>query len=117
MLDLSIHDVDFIYSLFGEPESINGAYLQTGEGNVSDCFNANLIYKGCSVNISGAFYECEMPFQVEFHAIFERGYLKFEGGNFYKCGELLEDVKDVTYPGEVKGLNIEMSSRFVNEIQ
>lgn len=117
MLDLSIHDVDFVYSVFGEPDSINGAYLATGSGNVSDCFNANLIYKGCSVNVSGAFYECEIPFQVEFHAIFEHGYLKFENGNLYKCGELLEDVKDVTYPGEVKGLNIEMSSRFVNEIQ
>jgi len=118
MLDLSIHDIDFVYSVFGEPKVINGVYLPTDKSNVSDVLNANLVYDGYSVNISGAFYESELPFMAEFLAVFEKGYLKLGAdGMLYKCLEALPDVKDTAYENEVEGLNIEMSSKFVDEIK
>lgn len=117
MLDLSIHDVDYIYSLFGEPKEINGVYRKTSPDNYNDYISANLLYDGFSVTVSGGFYEADIEFASEFYAVFEKGDIRLDRfGKLYKCGEPL-DVSDVVYENELKGMNIELTSCFIDEIK
>ena len=116
MFDLSIHDVDFIYSLFGEPKVISGIYRPEREGAPDDFFTATLGYEGFTVSVNGGFFEAEIEFNREFYAVFEKGDLRLcRDGKLYLSGKEL-DVRDVIYPGEIKGLNIQLSSCFVDEI-
>jgi predicted dehydrogenase len=116
MFDLSIHDVDYVYSLFGEPEAISGIYAPEREGGPDDFFTATLGYKGFTVTVNGGFFEAEIAFNREFYAVFEKGDLRLcRDGKLLLSGEEL-DVRDIIYPGEIKGLNIELSSCFVDEI-
>ena len=116
MFDLSIHDVDFIYSLFGEPNAICGVYHPERVGGADDFFTATLGYEGFTVTVNGGFFEAEIAFDREFYAVFEKGDIRLSrDGTLYLSGKEL-DVRDVIYPGEIKGLNIELSSCFVEEI-
>lgn len=116
MLDLSIHDVDFIYSLFGEPGDIVGIYHPMREGDQNDYYTADLIYDGLTVRVTGGFYVPDIAFAAEFHAIFEDGEIRLDRfGKLYENGRLL-DIKDEEYEGAISGLNISMSECFVREI-
>ncbi len=116
MLDLSIHDVDFVYSLFGDPCKMSGIYHGERKGDPNDFLTATLGYDGFSVTVNGGFYEAEIAFAREFYAVFEKGDLRLtRDGQLIKSGAVLE-IADTVYEGEVKGLNIELSSCFVDEI-
>lgn len=116
MFDLSIHDVDYVYSLFGEPEAISGIYRPEREGSPDDFFTAMLGYKGFTVTVNGGFFEAEIAFNREFYAVFEKGDLRLtRDGRLIKSGTVL-DISDTVYEGEIKGLNIELTSCFVDEI-
>ena len=117
MLDLSIHDVDYIYSVFGEPRAISGVYHKTSAENYNDYISANLLYDGFAVTLNGGFYEADIEFSSEFHAIFEAGDVRLDRfGNLYQCGKPIE-ARDAVYPNELKGLNIELTSCFIDEIR
>lgn len=116
MLDLSIHDVDFVYSLFGDPCKISGIYHGERKGDPNDFLTATLGYDGFTVTVNGGFYEAEIAFDAEFCAVFEKGDLRLtRDGRLIKSGTVL-DISDTVYAGEVKGLNIELNSCFVDEI-
>ena len=116
MLDLSIHDVDFVYSLFGDPCKISGIYHGEREGDPNDFFTATLGYDGFTVTVKGGFFEAEIAFDAEFYAVFEKGDLRLtRDGRLIKSGTVL-DISDTVYEGEIKGLNIELTSCFVDEI-
>lgn len=116
MLDLSIHDVDFIYSLFGEPKDIVGVYHPMTESDQNDYYTAELVYDNVTVRVTGGFYVPDIAFAAEFHAIFEGGEIRLDRfGNLYENGKLL-DIKDEEYEGAISGLNISMSECFVREI-
>ena len=116
MLDLSIHDVDMIYSVFGEPNTVKGIYHCESAEDPNDYYSAALGYDGFEVVVSGGFYEAEIAFTREFYAIFEKGDLRLDrSGKLYRSGEEL-DVCDIVYKGEIKGLNIELTSVFVEEM-
>ena len=83
--DLSIHDLDFAYSVFGEPKDVNCVYHSLKDNN--DYVVSNLIYDGFTVSATGAWYNAEIPFNASFKAIFENGYLFSEGELFVKNGE------------------------------
>lgn len=117
MLDLSIHDVDYIYSVFGEPKAINGVYHKPFAENYNNYLSANLLYDGFSVTLGGAFYEADVEFVGEFYAVFEKGDVRLDRcGRMYRCGAPIE-ISDVVYKNELKGLNIELNSCFVDEIK
>ena len=116
MLDLSIHDVDFIYSLFGEPKTVSGIYHGERKGDPNDFFTATLGYDGFSVSVNGGFYEADIAFTREFYAVFEKGDVRLcRDGTLLVSGAPV-DVSDTVYEGEIKGLNIELNSCFIDEI-
>ena len=117
-LDLSIHDIDFIYSIFGEPREVTGSYraFSGKEGfAANDYLSAELIYDGLSVNIIGAQYDTALPFTAEYIAVFERGVVELRGGKVYRCGEEI-DLEAAENEGEDTGINISSSSAYTDEI-
>lgn len=116
VFDLSIHDIDFVYSILGEPKKIHGVYEKECASDPNDFFTAALEYEGLSVSVNGGFYTADIAFTKEFYAIFENGDLRFDRSRrLYKSGTEI-DISDTVYPGEVKGLNIDLNSCFIAEI-
>lgn len=117
-LDLSIHDIDFIYSVFGEPKAVTGSYraFSGSEGfAANDYISTELIYDGTSVNIYGGFYDCELPFTADYLAIFEGGRVELKDGKVYRCGEEV-NLEEAATDGEDTGINISSSSAYTDEI-
>lgn len=114
-IDLSIHDIDFAYSVFGEPKSVNGIYNELKDNN--DYIVSNLVYDGFTVTTTGGWFNAQFPFTAEFFAIFENGMVKLEGGKLYKNGEevdLAASAKDVS---ENMGINIPRADGYTAEIE
>ncbi len=116
MIDLAIHDIDFIYSILGEPDSICGVYHRVSKESFDNYVCANLSYGSATVNLLSGFYNAKIPFTCSFFAIFENGYLSFSDGRLVENLTELDELDEV-YPGEDEGINIEMSSCFVEEIE
>ncbi len=115
VIDLAIHEIDFINSLFGEPKEVNGAYRPATEESANNYISANLVYDGLTVNLLSGFYTAKIPFHYSFRAIFEEGYVCLTDDKIVKNGEEV-DALDVFFPGEFEGLNIELSTEFTNEL-
>ncbi len=114
-IDLSIHDLDFIYSVFGEPKSVNGIYQKLSENN--DYIVSNLVYDGFSVTATGAWYNAEIPFDAGYYAVFERGTVKLDGGKVYKNGAEVDlESTDEDVNGET-GINIKGTDGYADEIE
>ena len=86
--DLTIHDVDFMQYLFGEPKDIQCVHYKLKENN--DFVIANHIYDGFVVSTEAAWYNAEMPFSSTFSAVFENGHLQLKGGELFENGEKVE---------------------------
>ena len=114
-IDLSIHDIDFIYSVFGEPKSVNGVYKKLENNN--DYIVSNLVYDGFTVTTTGGWFNAQFPFTAEFFAIFENGMVKLEGGKLYKNGETVvieapEKAEEIDL-----GINVGNDNGYLAEIQ
>ena len=115
-LDLSIHDFDFVQSVFGEPHAINAVWrpLPEGEGAALDHISASLIYDGFSVDVTGGFYYREFPFGATYTAIFEKGHVEATPqGQITKNGQPVEVSTEVQ---SETGINISSSSAYAEEI-
>ena len=116
-IDLSIHDIDFVYSVFGEPVAFNSVYREyngdDGYG-LNDFITSNLIYEGFTVNVTGTFYNAEIPFTAEFVAVFENGYVELKSGKLVKNGEEinLDEVNN-----DDTGVNVKGAGAYDEEIQ
>ena len=114
-MDLSIHDIDFIYSVFGEPKSVNGIYKKLENNN--DYIVSNLVYDGFSVTATGAWYNAKIPFNANFFAVFENGFVKLTGGKIYKNGELVDLTAAAEQMSENTGINISGVDGYTGEIE
>ena len=113
-IDLSIHDLDFIYSVFGEPKAVNGIYQKLDEGN--DYITSNLVYDGFSVTVMGGWYNADIPFNASYRAIFQNGYIDFAGGVLTKGGEVVDlGVKEESV-SETE-INIPRADGYADEIE
>lgn len=114
-IDLSIHDIDFAYSVFGEPKSVNGIYQRLTDNN--DYIVSNLVYDGFSVTATGGWFNAKMAFCAEYIAVFENGVVKLADGKVYKNDEevdLATSAKDVS---ENMGINIPRADGYTAEIE
>jgi len=112
-LDLSVHDIDFVQYVFGEPKSIT-ATRRPLEG-CNDYTASVLQYDGFAVNIIGAWYNAKIPFQANYIAVFENGYVQLKDGKVYKNGE--EVSLDVGETSEDTGINLSGADGYADEIQ
>ncbi|MBR6771789.1 MAG: Gfo/Idh/MocA family oxidoreductase [Clostridia bacterium] len=116
-LDLSIHDIDFIYSVFGEPKDISATYRPfTGKDSegLNEFLSANLIYDGFCATVTGSQYNTDVRFGATFLAVFENGCLEYRDGKLFKNNE--EIILDDISPKEATGINVPPSSMYGSEI-
>lgn len=114
-IDLSIHDIDFAYSVFGEPKSVNGIYSELKDNN--DYIVSNLVYDGFSITATGGWFNAKFPFCAEYIAIFENGMVKLAGGDVYKNGEKVDFSNDAKDISEDMGINIPRADGYTAEIE
>ena len=113
-LDLMIHDVDFMQSVFGEPRDIVGVYHPLTDTNTNFAF-ANYIYDGFVVAIETGWYnDQKVTFTADFKAIFENGNLLLKNGQLLENNELV-NFADTEKIGET-GINISNVDGYAGEI-
>ena len=112
-LDLSVHDIDFMQYVFGQPKSIDASYHEMK--NNSNYVSSTFFYDGFSVDTVGSWYNASVPFQAEYLAVFENGYVESKGGKVTKCGkEVSLDAGEVS---EDTGINLSGADGYSDEIR
>ena len=111
-LDLSIHDIDFMQYVFGEPASIEASYydLKDNSNHVTSVFH----YDGFSVQTVGGWFNASLPFRAEYLAVFENGYVESKGGKIVKNGE--EITVTAGEVSEDTGINLSGADGYSDEI-
>ena len=111
-LDLSIHDIDFMQYVFGEPKSLSASYrdLKDNSNHVSTTFE----YDGFSVETVGGWFNASLPFRAEYLAVFENGYVESKGGKIVKIGQ--EVTVTAGEVSEDTGINLSGADGYADEI-
>lgn len=112
-MDLSIHDLDFVQYMLGEPKEVRGVYHRLNENN--DIIVSELVYDGCIVSAEAGWYNYELPFNCSFTAVFQNGILEYRGGEMRKNGEIVE--LEVGAVSENTGINITGADGYAAEIE
>ena len=111
-IDLSIHDIDFIQYVFGEPKKVLGARrIMT---NDNDYIVSELVYDDFDVSITGGWFNCDIPFRAQYLAIFENGYVEYSGGKIIKNGQAVEIKKE--NDSKIEGINISGADGYYDEL-
>lgn len=113
VLDLMIHDIDLTQYVFGMPRDIVGVKYEMND--LTNYASVNFIYDGFSVSLEGGWFKTNIPFESEFSAIFEGGYVHLKNGVLTDNGEPVDlDRTDVI---EDTGINISSADGYAQEIR
>lgn len=115
LFDLVVHDIDYVQSIFKSPKHINAVYNKRKSDKDSDIVHIQLAYDGFTACISGGHYGANIPFQVNYFAVFENGYIRFDGNDIYKNGVKAEQQK--SNQTEDTGINIKNADGYFEEIR
>ena len=111
-LDLSVHDIDFMQYVFGQPKSLDASYQDMKDNN--NYVSSTFYYDGFSVQTVGAWYNASIPFQAEYLAVFENGCVES------KCGKVTKNGKEVSLEvgeaSEDTGINLSGADGYLDEI-
>ena len=114
-LDLMIHDIDYVQSVFGDPLNIVGVYHPMS-GNYTNYAFANYIYDGFVVTLETGWYnDQKVRFGADFKAIFENGNIYMKDGQLFENNELV-DLSNTDKVGET-GINISNVDGYAGEIR
>ena len=113
MLDLMIHDVDFMQYMLGMPKDIQGVYHELK--GLNDFAAVNYIYDDCLVSAEGTWYDADIPFSASYLAVFEKGYVKCEDGVITKNGETVD--KETAAEQVDTGINLTSLDGYAGEIK
>jgi predicted dehydrogenase len=112
--DLSIHDIDYVQSILGMPDSISSVHY--GLKNNNDFAQTEMVYGDTLVSCEGTWYNAPIPFHATFLAVFENGYVE-------NTDKLYKNGKPVTVEESAKaeeldlGINVGNDNGYLNEIQ
>ena len=82
ILDLHIHDVDFVHYALGKPDRIQATARKTEATGSYDIIHALYQYdEGPQVHIHAGWSMAQIPFNAAFDAWFERGFIRYDGSN------------------------------------
>ena len=110
-MDLSIHDIDFIQYVFGQPKSVSAVWKKMAGNN--EYISSELVYDDFSVDVAGTWYSADFPFTANYIAVFEKGYVKCDG-DVIKNGEKVSlDLGDTS---EDTGINLSGADGYADEI-
>lgn len=112
-IDLSIHDIDFVQYVLGEPNEVSGVYHKLKDNN--DFIVSELVYDNCIVTAEATWYNYNIPFEASFSAVFTNGALNYTGGKMLKNGEKVEITTENT--SSDTGINISNTDGYGGEIE
>lgn len=101
VVDMMIHDIDFVHDMFGLPQDIKGIYYDMK--NMTNYASFDYIYDGFTVSAETGWYNPNVPFATGYFALFENGFVELKDA-LYDCGEKV-DFDNVKTTGET-GINI-----------
>lgn len=113
--DLSIHDFDFVQSIFGMPHHLSSyRYRMT---NNNDTVVTEMIFDGdILVTCEGTWYNTSIPFDASFRAVFQNGYVELNKGKFVKNGEEVS-FDQASVAQKDLGINVGNDNGYLSEIQ
>lgn len=80
ILDLHLHDLDFVHYLLGKPDGIQATARISPATGTYDTIHAFFTYTdGPQVHMRGGWSNAQIPFQAGFDAWFERGVIRLDG--------------------------------------
>lgn len=116
--DLHIHDIDYVLSIFGEPEKYYSVKNERGEKY--SYVNTLMQYKDFPITVEGTWgLPTAHPFEATFRAVFEKGVVENAGGKFMLyddngAHEIKIEKKELA--GGVTGGNISDLGGYYNEL-
>lgn len=113
IIDISIHDIDFVRYMFGDPKEIQALHYtlkdETNYGSIQ------YVYDGFTVTTEGGWYRAWIPFNVGYTAIFENGIVTAKGDDVFVGGNQVEIKADM--PELSIGSETETLDGYAKEIQ
>ncbi len=116
--DLHIHDIDYVLSLFGEPNKFYS--IKNKKGELNSYMNTLMQYEDFVVGVEGTWDLPEShPFEATFRVVFEKATVENVGGKFMLydnsgVSEIKIDKKQLS--GGYKGGNISDLGGYYNEL-
>lgn len=116
--DLHIHDIDYVLSVFGEPEKYYSVKNTLGEKN--SYINTLMQYDGFPVSVEGTWGLPEShPFEATFRVVFENAVVENAGGKFMlydQTGAKEIKIEKPELIGAVTGGNVSDLGGYYNEL-
>ena len=112
-LDLSVHDLDFVFSVLGVPSEMHAVYRPIRDN--STYIISTLSYPETTVTCEGTWYNADIPFRADFLAVFDNGYIRCEAGVLTDNGETVT-LQDEAEKKEDFGINISGDDAYAAEI-
>ncbi|MDD6215071.1 MAG: Gfo/Idh/MocA family oxidoreductase [Firmicutes bacterium] len=112
-IDLSIHDIDFVQYVLGEPKEVRGVYHKLKNNN--DYIISELVYDKCIVSAEATWYNYNIPFEASFKAVFENGAVEYKGEKIFANGNEIELTTEAL--SSDTGINISGVDGYVGEIE
>lgn len=118
--DLHIHDIDYVLSVFGKPETYYSVKNICGEKN--SYINTIMKYKDCVIGVEGTWnLPVSHPFESSFRVVFENAVVENAGGKFmlYNSDGASEiKIEKVEVKGEgYSGGNVSDLGGYYNELK
>lgn len=113
--DLHIHDLDFIISVFGEPQNVVCDRIST-EGQ--DAIHAVYHYPDFFIATDAAWYD-SYAFHAEFRFQFEKAVVELNRGTLtvYTDGQELHPFEEAQDGSKANGINLPKTNAYFNEIR
>lgn len=81
--DLHIHDLDFIISLLGVPESFIANRTKSSNGSIPDHFWVDYHYNNCTIITESAWFKGPYPFSSGFRVLFENALVEYNNDKLH----------------------------------
>lgn len=117
IMDLHIHDADFVFSLLGMPVNASGHLQDDGVG--LSHITATYEYEDAFVTAEGAWYDSPYPFSMNYRAVFENGVLEYKDNKLfvYEKDQKPVQIETESLIEEETGINVGSVSGYQNEIE
>ena len=117
--DLSIHDVDYIVSVFGAPDRVEKTRsVYREDGRLTDAYRADLYYANACISAEAGWYSGKMPFSATFCVVFEQAVVLFDGTalHIYHATGESEEVDLTNDSNAISGINITSGDGYFEEL-
>lgn len=119
--DLSIHDIDYIVSVFGMPDNITKHRATCSEEGYTDAYTVTMQYGAAQITAEAGWYNCAMPFCADFRVVCEKAVILYDGKQMtiYPRGHESVPVSvdlSAVHKSEVKGINLTSDDGYYEEL-